>query len=146
MKFRKIDIWACGSIFILALAFRIFFLMSSPRLSLQGDSEQYIRQACRFTYSSHSWAEYKRSGNMMAWRGPVYPFFLSLFMTITRSGLLAARLGQTILDSLTCVLLYLLGRSFGSRRTGLIAGGIAAFYTPFLFSAASILQECLTGQ
>lgn len=145
MKFRKIDIWASISIFILALALRIFFLLSSPRLSLQGDSEQYIRQACRFTYSSHSWAEYKESINLMAWRGPVYPIFLSLFLKISHSGLFAARLGQVILDSLTCVLLYLLGRSFGSRRMGIIAGIMAAFYTPFLFSATSILQECLTG-
>ncbi len=145
MKLEKCHIRAAVIIFLIAFAFRLIFIYSSPGFAAQGDSKYYIGPAYQLSHSLNSWTDFKEAINRMTWRGPVYPFFLAFLIKAGQTKLDGARLAQAFLNALTCVLLYFLALRFGSRKTGWIAGILAALYTPFLFASTAILQGCLTA-
>ena len=64
------------------------------------------------------------------WQGFLYPFFLAVVYFFTGGSMLGARLIQILLGSLLCALVYRLGARLFDRRTGVVAGAIAALYGP----------------
>ncbi len=73
------------------------------------------------------------------WQSFFYPFFLSRFYYFAGHSIIAARLFGIILGSVTCVLVYFLGKLLSSRTTGAIAALIVAFYGPLVFFEAELL-------
>lgn len=74
---------------------------------------------------------------------PAYPFFLAMVYAVFGESSTWARLVQAMLGSFSCVLVYFLGCDLHSRRTGLIAGLIAAGYGPLIFFDLDLLAPVL---
>jgi 4-amino-4-deoxy-L-arabinose transferase-like glycosyltransferase len=74
------------------------------------------------------------------WQGFFYPFYLAVVYFFTGGSMLWARLIQIMLGSLLCVLVFRLGARLFDRRTGAVAGAIAALYGPLVFYDAELLD------
>lgn len=79
------------------------------------------------------------------WQGFFYPFFLSRFYYFIGSSVVAAKIFGAALGSVTCVLVYFLGRGFLSRRTSIIAALITVFYGPLIFFETELLATGWAG-
>lgn len=74
---------------------------------------------------------------------PVYPYFLSIFYFFCGHNLLLIKLLQAIIDSLTCIMIYFIGKKAFNSKIGFLAGLIYAIYIPFAFSSSIIRTETL---
>jgi tetratricopeptide (TPR) repeat protein len=66
-------------------------------------------------------------------RPPGYPYFLGTVYALFGHDYVLARMVQFLLGSLSCVLLSILGARLAGRKTGLLAGVLAATYWVFIF-------------
>jgi len=124
--FQKIpDIAIIIGIFILALALRVIFLQqinNTPLFAhLSLDDKLY-----------DAWALEISNGDVLG-RGvfyglPLYPYFLGFIYFLFGHDIFIARLFQALLDSISCGLLYLVGRRVFGRATAVIASLIFVFY------------------
>lgn len=123
--------------FVLALVVRLVYLVEasdSPAFrTLIVDSQSYDQHA-RYLLAEHSFY------NRFFWQGFFYPFHLAIVYLVTGGSVLAARLVQIVLGSAMCVLVAALGGRIFDRRTGVVAGVIAALYGPLVFYDAEILD------
>ncbi len=71
-------------------------------------------------------------GRQAFWQPPLYPYLLALLLRLFGPNMVALSIVQAVLGSLTCVLVYLLGRRLFGDRAGLWAGGITALYGPLV--------------
>lgn len=74
-------------------------------------------------------------------RGPVYPAFLAATYSIFGHSLIAVRIIQALLVSVTAVLAFILARSIFDSVCGLIAAGLVSFYPGFIFYSGLLLTE-----
>jgi tetratricopeptide (TPR) repeat protein len=106
-------------VFLLAFALRLIYVLqarANPQFDAPLMDPGYHDQ----------WAWQVASG---AWepvgaffRAPLYPLFLAAVYAIGGHDYLLPRLVQAVLGSLSCVLVYLIGKRLFSRTTGLLAG------------------------
>ncbi|MFH2002609.1 MAG: tetratricopeptide repeat protein, partial [Planctomycetota bacterium] len=68
-----------------------------------------------------------------------YPFFLSAVYAVSGVSILAAKLIQALIGAMTCVLVLQLGRRVFGKTAGLIAGLMAAVYSPLIFFESELL-------
>jgi 4-amino-4-deoxy-L-arabinose transferase-like glycosyltransferase len=77
-------------------------------------------------------------------RLPLYPFFVTgIYSLFGPSNFIVVRLLQALLDSLSCVLLYLLGKALGGKSVGLLAAIGAVFYPLSIIMSAQLYTETL---
>ncbi|MFH1038184.1 MAG: glycosyltransferase family 39 protein [PVC group bacterium] len=131
-------------IFAIALSLRLAFVFSFPRVLWCGDSLSYWNRGEEAASAPVTWESLKITLLENVRKGPVYPLFIAAVIRIWGENLAAVLVIQALLDAGSCSLLFLLGRSLATRRAGLLAGLMAALYTPFIFSASFVLQETLT--
>lgn len=74
---------------------------------------------------------------------PLYPVFLSLFVLVSDAYAYWAAIGQMALNAASVVALFVIGVSLHSRRAGLIAAIIFAFWLPNIWTFALFIQEQL---
>ncbi|MGH9869949.1 MAG: glycosyltransferase family 39 protein [Candidatus Polarisedimenticolia bacterium] len=74
-------------------------------------------------------------------QSPLYAWILALVFKLFGPGLLAPRLLQIVVGSMTCVLIARIGRRVVSPGAGLAAGLLAALYGPFLFYDGMLMKE-----
>ncbi len=67
-------------------------------------------------------------GSGVFFHAPLYPYFLGLLYATFGRSLLLIKVLQILLGGLACLLIAETGRNLISRKTGLIAGLLAAFY------------------
>jgi len=79
------------------------------------------------------------------WQGFFYPFFLAGVYLFTGGSMLWARCIQILLGSLLCVGVFRLGLRLFDRRSGAVAGMIAALYGPLIFFDAELLDTGFSG-
>jgi 4-amino-4-deoxy-L-arabinose transferase-like glycosyltransferase/Tfp pilus assembly protein PilF len=77
-------------------------------------------------------------------KAPLYPYFLALVYKIFGHSFYMARLIQFIIGSLSCVLVYLIGKKIFNPRVGRIAGVIASLYGILIYFEGELLLEILT--
>jgi len=82
-------------------------------------------------------------GHKSFWQAPLYPYFLGIIYTIFGRSLFLVRFIQILLGSVNCLLLYRVARTAFNPRIALIGFLIAAFYGPFLFFDAELLNPVL---
>jgi tetratricopeptide (TPR) repeat protein/4-amino-4-deoxy-L-arabinose transferase-like glycosyltransferase len=70
-----------------------------------------------------------------------YPLFLSAVYLLSGSSIVAVKIIQALAGSITCALVCRLGDRTFDRRTGLLAGLIAALYGPMIFADGELLSE-----
>lgn len=111
-------------------------------------------QATLDEYLYHTWASDIVHNGPIAkggfWGLPLYPYFLSLIYRVFGENFYIARLANFILGSLSCGLLYIIGKKIFNRTIGILAGLTLAFYNAAIFyegfliaSALSVFLTCL---
>ncbi len=130
-------------IFILSFAIRFLFLdetAASPLFAINAlrgtDMEGYIRWGAMVSQGVYE------SGNAF-WQAPLYPYFLGAVFKIAGLNIYIAALIQTILSSVSCVLIYYIAKEAFNVKTAAASGLIACFYAPFIFYCPVLLSETL---
>ena len=117
-------------IFVLAFTLRCIYLFemrSSPLFDTPTMDAEYHDQWAQSILKGEDY-----TGGVF-FRAPLYPYFLALIYKVFGHNYFIPRLIQFIIGSLSCVLIYLLGRKVFNRRTGIIAGVIASFYGVLIY-------------
>ncbi|MFQ5807247.1 MAG: tetratricopeptide repeat protein [Phycisphaerae bacterium] len=138
---RGWDILWLSAIVLVAFVLRTIYILqlqASPYFSVHVMDPQY----------HHEWARAFAAGEVF-WNGPyfrapLYPWFLgAIYWLFGPDNALAPRIVQAALGSLSCGLLYLIGRRVFSRTVGVIAGFAAATYWVFLYYDVELLIPVL---
>jgi tetratricopeptide (TPR) repeat protein len=94
-----------------------------------------------------NWAKQILAGNAFArapyYRAPLYVFFLTFLLEMFQRSLYIVRIVQILMDSLSCVLIYLLGRKMFNSRIGLGAGILGCLYFPFVYFSGELVDATL---
>ncbi|MFQ5807047.1 MAG: tetratricopeptide repeat protein, partial [Phycisphaerae bacterium] len=129
-----------AGIMLLALGLRLTYVMqlrSSPLFEHPQMDELYHDQ----------WAQAIASGATFIegpyFRAPLYPAFLAAVYTVFGQGYLAPRAVQALLGSLSCGLLFLIGRHAFGRAVGAVAGFAAASYWMLIYFDGELLIPSL---
>lgn len=72
-------------------------------------------------------------GNGVFYQDPLYPYFLALLYRIFGRDLLLVRIIQAVIGSMSCVLIYFIGREVYGKQAGVLAGFFAAVYGVFIY-------------
>ncbi len=129
-------------IFLLALVVRLAVSSSLSSLGLWQNPQFDARE-------NLGWAGALAAGNFQ-WpspptHGPAYPLFLAALLKVAGGSLGAARFGQAVFASLTCVLVARTGVALFGRRAGLAAGILLAVSGPVALVDVSFWEEGLVG-
>jgi tetratricopeptide (TPR) repeat protein len=133
------DVWFW---LILGCAFlgRLIYLFQIEAIPLfhypAGDGRTYDEWAQRI--AGGDWL-----GTGVFYQAPLYPYFLGVLRTVIGHDLWIIRLVQIALGSLSCALIFLVGRKLISRQAGIAAGLILACYAPAIFFDALLEKSAL---
>jgi tetratricopeptide (TPR) repeat protein len=124
----------------IAFAVRLAYLFEIDAIplfyNLPGDARVY-----------DAWAQEIAAGNWLGkgvfYQAPLYPYFLAALKLAFGNDLWLIRLFQVFLGATSCGLVFLAGRAFFSRSTGIAAGLILSFYAPAIFFTALIEKSVL---
>jgi 4-amino-4-deoxy-L-arabinose transferase-like glycosyltransferase len=75
---------------------------------------------------------------------PGYYYFLAGIYAVAGHSYVAVRSIQALVDTLTCVLIYLLGKEVFGETAGMLAATLAAVYPPLIFYTGVLLTESVT--
>ncbi len=134
--FRSKGFWFGVAVFLLALLIRGVYLYES------GDNPTFrapIVDSLTYDQMARGMVEGKEMTHEFFWQPVFYPLFLSMVYWLSNSSIFCVKLVQMILGCVTCVLVYRLGEKIFGRRTGILAGVIAAAYMPLVFFEAELL-------
>ncbi len=124
------------AIFAIALLVRVVYLCEST------DSPTFripIVDSRTYDELARSVAEGRGMDRGFFWQPFFYPFFLSIVYSLSHCSVLAARIIQVLLGSVTCTLTSRLGERIFDRRTGVVAGLLTALCGPLLFLEAELV-------
>ncbi len=128
------------ALFVLALLARVIYLLqyrSSPFFEFPIiDSATYDRMAWDYAQGRPLWKG-------AFWQPPLYPWFLGLLYNILGHSLFGVRVIQALLSSVSCILLYGIGRNVFSRRVGIMAGAIMAVNGTLIYFDGELLPASL---
>jgi 4-amino-4-deoxy-L-arabinose transferase-like glycosyltransferase len=136
--------WPLAVILCLALAVRLYWILvadPTPKLT-GGDALLYLRLGQGIT-SGESLFQLLVSG--LSAVGLAYPAYLAWWYLIlpADSAVMAARLGQAVMDVVTCGLVFDLGRRVFDERVGLLAALVMAVDLRFITQTGAINTETL---
>ena len=113
-----------------AFAIRLLYLWQireAPFFTLlMGDSKGYDEWARRI--AAGDWI-----GTEVFYQAPLYPYFMGLIYTVAGHDVLAVRICQAVLGSMSCALIAHAAWRLFSKRAGIIAGLLLALYPPAIF-------------
>ncbi len=126
------------AVFLLAFVLRAAFLLQWFHLP-------YIDSLCADAWANDQWALDILNGGLIRHRAffqsPFYPYFLAAFYKLFGHEPRAVLWAQAGIDSVSCVILMSAARRCFGERAGALTGLAAAFYRPFIFSAALLTKE-----
>lgn len=137
------DLAAILAIVLLALALRLTYLAQLR------DSPFFARHVMDPLYH-HQWAEAFAAGREAEFvpgayfRAPLYPWLLGTIYWLFGADPWTPRVVGAVIGSLSCALLYLIGRAAFDRAVGLTAGLAAAGYPMLLYFDAELKTEGLS--
>jgi tetratricopeptide (TPR) repeat protein len=128
------------AISVIALILRLSYLVQIDSIPLfyhlAGDGRSYDEWAQRI--AGGDWL-----GTGVFYQAPLYPYFLGVLQIIFGHNLWLIRFIQIILGSLSCTLIYLVGRKLFSPRAGIAGGLFLACYGPAIFFDGLIEKSVL---
>lgn len=142
MKNTKIILFL---VFSLALILRISFIVfyengkMLKNLNYAADEYSYDQIAINFL----SGKGFVTDDGLYSRRAPVYPLFLAFIYLIFGHSYVIVRFIQAIIGSLTCLIIYLLGKELFDKKIGLLSAFIFAIYYPFIQYPAYLLTEII---
>lgn len=77
------------------------------------------------------------------YRPPLFPLMLAAVYGLVGHQVEFARLVQTVIGTLTCLVCFALGRRLGGAGTGLVAAALAALYPLFILFSTVLMAETL---
>jgi 4-amino-4-deoxy-L-arabinose transferase-like glycosyltransferase len=127
-----------AAVLVMALAARVTaaLLIDAPPRS---DAAEYLELA----RSIAAGEGYAIGGHPTAYRAPGYPLVVAAILLASEDSLTAVRLVQAILDSITCAMVFLLGRRLASEGTGVRAALIYALFPLQILYVTSVMTETL---
>lgn len=130
-------------IIILAAIMRLAYVFFHPQIPVVCDPEQYDDIAMSLMQSRGF--PISKIGNEYTGitRPPGYPLFLALIFNIFGHNYQSVRIIQALLDSLTCLIIFYLGRSVFNSNVGRIAAVCYAFYIPPIIFTGLLYTETL---
>ncbi len=151
------------AVFAVALAIRLLALWAARDAELVLDEQTYALRAQAllegqgFLGSYQSWVRHDASKPVDlpqypgAWQPPGYTVFVAALLAVSGRSLLAVKLAQVLLGSLSVLLVLALGRAWFGERAGLAAAWLAALYpnlvafTHYLWSETLFVFLLLAG-
>lgn len=126
-------------IFISALIVRLFLILLLPQEA--PDTKRYEEVALSLiSGGGFSTAQ----GEPAIQDGPIYSLFLAAIFSLFGHSLLAVRFIQGVVDSFTCLIIYLIALQMNQgKRVAILASAIAAIYPELVASCAFVLTETL---
>lgn len=95
----------------------------------------------------HRWALQIAGGDWIGsevfFRAPLYAYFLGIVYALSGHSFLAARVVQFILGSISCVLVYRIGKKLHGQVVGLVAGILAALLGASIYYEGELLLVVL---
>lgn len=167
MSHRRADAWIVAAALALVLAasfaVRVHYVLRTPQPGVVFDAMGYDMSARRLVKTG-SYAfpvllgslgeEPEKPGDRTylnigrnAWTVPGYSVFLAGVYKVSGMGeqrLVAARLVQCVLGTLTILLAYLIAAKLRSRWAGLLAAVLVAVYPPYIAATGFIYTEVLS--
>ncbi len=135
-KFKTVPIKDYLVLFAIAFIVRLIFLYQFQSVII------FDNPVVDMAYH-HDWAMAISSGEQFYtgpfFRAPLYPLFLGFVYWLFGESAWIIRIIQAIIGSVSCVLLYELGRQLFNRKTGILASVIMALYAPLIFFDAQLL-------
>lgn len=125
------------AILALALALRLAFVILHPK-PLESDEVEYDRLGWTIAQTGH----YAIDGAPTAFRMPGYSIFVATVYTVAGRHPFAVKVVQTVLDSLTALLLWALVRRRDARAAA-VAGFAWALFPAAILFADHVLSETL---
>ena len=143
-RLERRDRWLLAAVLGLALAVRLLLIVATDGYRPRNDAADYDRLA-QSLLDGHGFGEsrFSATGGPTALRPPGYPVFLAGVHAVVGDGWDAARAVQALVGALTVAGCGLLGLRLGGRRTGLLAGVVAAVYLPLVMADTALLSEVL---
>jgi 4-amino-4-deoxy-L-arabinose transferase-like glycosyltransferase len=133
-----------AAIVTLALALRLWWVLSAGRPVPLVDPDDYVSMAKALADGHHPWHwTFDAVRYWEFYRAPLYQLFLSLFTARPDWFPLSVVFVNALLDALLCLSFYWLGRSLHSARAGLVAAAVYALWLPRIAMIGSIRQEQL---
>lgn len=111
-------------LFLLALFIRLAYVLRLDPQQISGDCYEWMGVASDILSG-------KGFGD--TWRPPGYPAYLAAVMFVFGKSVVALRVMNALLGSLTCVIVYFIGRKIFSAPVGRIAAALTSFY-PYLIA------------
>lgn len=133
---KKILIW----IFIAAVIVRIFALITDDIYPLQSDAGTYyadgenIANGGFIDYLNHPPQKY----------GPVYPIFIGFVFKLTGIGQRQIYTFQILLDLITIIIIYFIGKQIAEEKVGVLAAGLYSFHPAPIVFTRCVLTETLS--
>ncbi len=75
---------------------------------------------------------------------PLYPYFIGLLYRIFGHSIFVVRFAQTVIGTLNCFLVYLIGKNVFSKKAALISAAIFSFYGLFVFYEGQLISVTLS--
>ncbi|MBI5185689.1 MAG: glycosyltransferase family 39 protein [Nitrospinae bacterium] len=128
----------------------LFIAALAPRLALLYEYRAGNPYFNAFLLDSEKYANWAREiiggdwiGKGAFYHAPLYPYSVAAFFKIFGENYFFLFLFQMVLSSATAVLLYLIGRDFLNKKTGIIASLIFSFTDVFAFYGLKLLPATL---
>ncbi len=134
-------------LFFAALALRLWFNFATSHVNAAtaSDASEYLRYATALSKLNWLAPQFGPEWKEFVISAPAFPFFLWLCSLLTTSAVSADinifLLAQSLISSLTVVLIALIGKNLWDNKTGLIAGYLAAFYPAFIVNSGRLYSE-----
>lgn len=123
-----------------AFALRFFFVRSLAEELPWPDAREYHVLGLEL---QNSWEYINSAGSPVVYWPPGYPYFLGLVYRAFGPSIYAARVVQSVLGALTCLLCYLIAARLFDRRCAALAAVFAAIYPLTIYTAATLYPAVL---
>ena len=146
----RVAVIVLAALVLASLALRLWLLHTAA--SSAGfspvDADGYMRNGRLLARGGDGW-RWTLDAVHYDWNGrtyllpPLYPVFLSLFARFSDSYPYSALVGQAGLNALSVLAIFVIAATVHSRRAGLIAAAVYAFWVPNVWTFALFIQEQL---
>ena len=126
-------------ILFLALFIRIFCAISFNKFP-SSDAYDYDRLAVSILNGS---GYVNGLGEPTSWRSPLYPLFLASVYFLFGHNYEIVRIIQAIIGTMTCLIIYFIGKNLYSKSIGLLAALLAALNISFICAERLLLTEAI---
>jgi len=118
-------------IFIVALVLRLTILNVMPAVEKKprSDAARYDQLAMGIIEGKG----FQKDGEPIAWRGPIYPYFLAGMYKVFGHNYEAVYKMQAVFGALLCVVMFFIGLLVFNATVGFIAGLFTGIYGPFIY-------------